>query len=152
MIRIQSSDQSGDRPFEGDNIQIYNNVIDGANFGKAAAVYIDDGAGTIRNVKIKNNVIMSARWGALISPAGHDVSGVEFTNNAMWGGGFAMDYGSGGFSSTANNFHFVPEFVQSGARPDPYYRPKPGSNLIDRGVNVGIPFQGGAPDLGAFEN
>jgi len=152
VFRIQSSDQSGDRPFEGDNIQIYNNVIDGANFGKAAAVYIDDGAGTIRNVKIKNNVIMSARWGALISPAGHDVSGVEFTNNAMWGGGFAMDYGSGGFSSTANNFHFVPEFVQSGARPDPYYRPKPGSNLIDRGVNVGIPFQGAAPDLGAFEN
>jgi hypothetical protein len=26
-----------------------------------------------------------------------------------------------------------------------------GSDLIDKGVNVGLPYLGGAPDLGAFE-
>jgi hypothetical protein len=27
----------------------------------------------------------------------------------------------------------------------------PGSTLIDKGTDVGLPFQGPAPDLGAFE-
>ena len=33
-----------------------------------------------------------------------------------------------------------------------FLRLKPGSSLIDAGVNVGLPFNGSAPDLGAFEN
>ena len=28
---------------------------------------------------------------------------------------------------------------------------RPGSKLVDRGVDVGLPFAGDAPDLGAFE-
>ena len=32
-----------------------------------------------------------------------------------------------------------------------YLRPVRGSDLIDRGVNVGLPFHASAPDLGAFE-
>ncbi len=33
----------------------------------------------------------------------------------------------------------------------PFLRPAPGSALIDAGVNVGRPYEGRAPDLGAFE-
>lgn len=32
-----------------------------------------------------------------------------------------------------------------------FLRPSPGSALIDAGVDVGLPFRGAAPDLGAFE-
>jgi hypothetical protein len=32
-----------------------------------------------------------------------------------------------------------------------FARLKPGSKLIDRGVNVGLPFTGSAPDLGPYE-
>ncbi len=36
-------------------------------------------------------------------------------------------------------------------RYDIYYTLSPGSPLIDAGTNVGLPFQGSAPDIGAFE-
>lgn len=33
----------------------------------------------------------------------------------------------------------------------PYLRPGPRSALIDKGTDVGLPYRGKAPDLGAFE-
>ena len=33
-----------------------------------------------------------------------------------------------------------------------FARPRPGGNLIDKGTDVGLPFLGSAPDLGAFES
>jgi hypothetical protein len=33
-----------------------------------------------------------------------------------------------------------------------FARPRPGGGLIDKGTNVGLPFQGAAPDLGAVES
>jgi len=39
-----------------------------------------------------------------------------------------------------------------GSLPDiPFMRLKPGSVLIDKGTDIGFPFKGSAPDLGAFE-
>jgi len=39
-----------------------------------------------------------------------------------------------------------------GSLPDlPNFRPRAGSALVDKGVAVGLPFKGKAPDLGAFE-
>lgn len=39
-----------------------------------------------------------------------------------------------------------------GSLPDlPNFRPRAGSALVDKGVDVGLPFKGKAPDLGAFE-
>jgi hypothetical protein len=34
----------------------------------------------------------------------------------------------------------------------PYLRLASGSTLIDKGTNVGLPYNGSAPDLGAFES
>jgi hypothetical protein len=34
----------------------------------------------------------------------------------------------------------------------PFLRPRPGGRLVDKGVNLGGPFAGTAPDLGAFES
>jgi hypothetical protein len=39
-----------------------------------------------------------------------------------------------------------------GSLPDvPMFHPSAASAVIDRGVDVGLPFRGKAPDLGAFE-
>ena len=40
----------------------------------------------------------------------------------------------------------------SGPRPAPYFAPRNGhSFVVDRGVDVGLPFEGNAPDIGAYE-
>jgi hypothetical protein len=40
-----------------------------------------------------------------------------------------------------------------GSLPDiPFMRPVTGGRLVDKGVNIGLPFSGSAPDLGAFES
>ncbi|MBI5771803.1 MAG: hypothetical protein HZA93_28790 [Verrucomicrobia bacterium] len=50
-----------------------------------------------------------------------------------------------------------PKGVDSPRLPDvclpelPFMRPEPGSRLLDAGISVELPFQGPAPDLGAFE-
>ncbi len=59
---------------------------------------------------------------------------------------------------TADDFvSIVPEGADGPRQPDgslpdiAFMRPKPGSPLVDAGINVGLPFKGPAPDLGAFE-
>jgi hypothetical protein len=59
---------------------------------------------------------------------------------------------------TADEFlSIVPDGVDGPRQPDgslpeiAFMRPKPGSRLIDAGINVERPFKGPAPDLGAFE-
>ncbi len=34
---------------------------------------------------------------------------------------------------------------------NPFLRPVPGGRLVDKGMNIGMPFYGSAPDLGAYE-
>lgn len=59
---------------------------------------------------------------------------------------------------TAADFASLNTLVATNARNEDYslpannlFRLAPGSALIDRGLNVGLPFNGDAPDLGAFE-
>jgi hypothetical protein len=44
-----------------------------------------------------------------------------------------------------------PTIMQAGTRPSPYYMPALRSSLIDAGLNVGLPYTGSAPDIGAYE-
>ncbi|HSQ46021.1 MAG TPA: right-handed parallel beta-helix repeat-containing protein [Lutibacter sp.] len=63
-----------------------------------------------------------------------------------------------GISVTAEDFESI-DYNQligprkaDGSLPDvSFFRLKAGSDLIDKGINVGLPFNGSAPDLGAFE-
>jgi hypothetical protein len=63
-----------------------------------------------------------------------------------------------GFSIKATDFLSLdPNGIDGPRRADgtlpalPFLRPSPGSVLIDAGVDVGLPYEGHAPDLGAFE-
>ena len=60
---------------------------------------------------------------------------------------------------TANDVQSVDETVAVAPRQAdgslpvwPFLRPVPGGRLIDKGVNIGEPYAGAAPDLGAFED
>ena len=139
--------------FYGSSIYIYNNVIDNTRNGLSQGIAIIDGAGDIDNIYIKNNIFMTVNMGVLIYPNSHSVSGVEFTNNVVYNGkGFTSDMSSGGFSVVKDNFTFAPDINATGQVPYPYYTPKgQAANIVNRGVNVGIPFSGSAPDIGAYE-
>jgi hypothetical protein len=64
-----------------------------------------------------------------------------------------------GFAATAQDFRsLAPAGVEGPRRPDgslpdvDFLKLSPGSKLIDAGVDVNLPFQGRAPDLGALES
>lgn len=76
------------------------------------------------------------------------------------GGGASASHNSWNLpvSVTASDFQSIPTTGWDAPRlPDgslpvlPYARLAAGSDLIDKGVNLGFPFTGAAPDLGAFE-
>lgn len=46
----------------------------------------------------------------------------------------------------------TPRRDDGGLPETPFLRPVPGGRLVDKGVNIGEPFAGSAPDLGAFES
>jgi hypothetical protein len=89
-------------------------------------------------------------------------------NNIAYGSGGTLSRLTGGTASSnswdlsvtanASDFENVMESAAEAARaadgslPGGFMRLAAGSDLIDAGVDVGLPFNGAAPDLGAFEN
>lgn len=135
-----------------DDIQIYNNIIDTVNavvWGGFGISVI--GNSTVTNMVIKNNVVLNAenRW--LYLQVG--VSGAVCSNNYHYGNGDSDNYWSIGPGNViSNNTHGDPEINRSGDRPDPYYSPfSQSANIVDSGTDVGLPFFGIAPDVGAYE-
>ena len=95
-------------------------------------------------------------------------SGVNaFTNNISYlGGGIDIVAGSiqvsnswqNGLSVSASDFvsldaslAFVPRNADYSLPTNGFARLAAGSDMIDNGINVGLPFNGSAPDLGAYE-
>lgn len=55
------------------------------------------------------------------------------------------------FLSTDYTWALTPRRDDGGLPETPFLRPVPGGRLVDKGVNLGRPFNGSAPDLGAYE-
>jgi len=53
--------------------------------------------------------------------------------------------------SVAVSYALAPRGADGSLPANPFLRPVPGGRLIDRGINLGEPYAGAAPDLGAFE-
>jgi len=71
---------------------------------------------------------------------------------------FDIEKSTSGTTLTDNDFlnldisQLIYTRKSEGSLPDiTFMHPAPGSGLIDKGVNVGLPFNGIAPDIGAFE-
>lgn len=57
----------------------------------------------------------------------------------------------GDFDTLDKSLAYAPRQADGSLPQNQFARLKPGSRLIDQGVDVGLPFAGSAPDLGAFE-
>jgi hypothetical protein len=55
------------------------------------------------------------------------------------------------FLTVDEAFAVAPRRDDGGLPETPFFRPVPGGRLVDKGVNIGMPFYGSAPDLGTFE-
>lgn len=160
--------------YELKNYIIRNNIIANVNrtpgfgFGKSAGVFVPDAAS---NLKIYNNVFdtmgnglnldaatgVDVKNNVFLNTLGADVengSNVTFMNNlkyhtdpqkANWNLTGGPTLGSG-------NILGDPGFKKTGNRWDTYYQPASASSLVvDKGVNVGLPYNGSAPDIGRWE-
>jgi hypothetical protein len=148
-------------PIEVDGIVIRNNLI--LNHAENAILVAYEGR--IRNISIYNNVLYGNDIGVEISAG--DVDGVAIKNNIFLSNRYAQTNISSRINNLtiSHNLYHQPASVGSGASDDsPVYGDplfvnpagmdfhlQAGSPAIDTGVDVGLPYNGAAPDLGAFE-
>lgn len=76
-------------------------------------------------------------------------SGTLSTNNSWQVVSPAVD--TTDFLSVDASFAIAPRRDDGGLPETPFFRPVPGGRLVDKGVSVGMPYVGSAPDLGAYE-
>jgi hypothetical protein len=103
-----------------------------------------------------------------IDPAGAAISLGILRNNLAYGGSYLVQNMGGADAQnnswnlqvTVNSADFqsmsldgwdAPRLPDGSLPPLPYLHLAAGSDLIDKGVDVGLPYSGAAPDLGAFE-
>jgi len=116
------------------NIEIYNNTIYG-NGGDG--IYLSN----VHNVLIKNNIIVSDQGFHI----GKDTQAhsVSIDHNLFWPVPLRLDN-----VEATNSIVADPIFIDPSNR---NFWLQEGSPAIDAGVDMGLPYQGNAPDLGAFE-
>jgi len=132
------------------NVKFYNNTVEfsGTRTTNLIAIY----GGASDNVEIKNNLIINSNTSYNYYPnkvlylEKGTITNLEVTNNFL--SNLPLENLAG---TVKNNLSGDPGINKAGTRPLPYYLPAKGSPVIDSGVNVGLPFLGSAPDIGAHE-
>lgn len=149
---------------------IFTNVVRQPQFGfgKSAGVFVPDAA---QNIKIYNNVFdrmgnglnldgatgVEVRNNVFLNTQGADVengSSVTFTSNLKYHTdpqkvNFNL---TGGPTLGTGNITGNPGFKNAGDRWGNYYQPASSTSLVvNTGVNVGLPYNGTAPDIGKWE-
>jgi hypothetical protein len=140
------------------DINIYNNVIDNVKNTRwegTGIVLNPKGGSTWQRFNVKNNIIMN-NDGAGIRATGSTLSSIksiQVTRNCFYGNKGGDIYLNGTSSpSVYSNLYTSPGIQWSGLKPTPYYFPANSTaNIVDAGTNVGLPFSGSAPDIGAYE-
>jgi hypothetical protein len=126
------------------DIQVFNNTVYCADAGDRASSIFDTGAAAgITNWAFRNNLIIApaSQPRALYPPA--SAAKVTATHNLCLN---ITGLPPGNFSGND------PGFTATGALPWPYYTPASvASYVVDRGLDVGLPFTGAAPDIGAYD-
>ena len=133
------------------NVKLYNNTIEfsGTQTMNVVGAY----GGSSDNVDVCNNLFINSNTSYSYYPNQlvHLENGASLTNLQVKNNNFKNLPVGNVSGSYSNNTTTDPKILQSGNRADPYYTPQSGSTLIDGGINVGFPFTGSAPDIGAFE-
>lgn len=138
------------------NVKLYNNTIEftGTKTMNVVGVY----GGASNGIDIKNNLIINSNTGysyyqnqLVHKESSASVSNLTVQNNHLSN----LDLNVGGLnvlSTSYGNLTGDPKITKTGSRPTPYYVPATGSPLINKGVNVGYPYSGTSPDIGAYES
>ncbi len=131
-----------------ENISILNNTVylvnsDRHNFPTSFL----EVSGEVNNWQVKNNVVFSVDAAAPNKPSAFSrgslpETGMDISDNVAWK---VTKVPSG--TQEAD-----PQLALRGEKPDAYYAAGGAeSYVVDRGAEVGFPFEGTAPDLGAYE-
>lgn len=113
---------------------------------KTAADYLTDVPGY--NHVIKNNISLAPR-SAGSDITSYDASQCVITNNTFLNPGITVD--TNDFLSVDTALLVAPRQPNGDLPNNDFMRLKATGNLVDKGVDIGFPFNGAAPDLGAFE-
>ena len=132
------------------NIYVYNNTVTFADAGDRAGAILSApnrdsrDNNNIENWVARNNVFIApvSQPRKLFRENGADPD-IAATDNLMVN---VANVPAG------NSVDIAPRFLKEGDRPWPFYTPADvDSPLVDRGTDVGLPFLGAAPDIGAYE-
>jgi hypothetical protein len=118
----------------------YNNTSIGNGYG-FNMLGIDPSGAAINLGILRNNI---AYGGTLVT----NVSGADDANNS-WNLGVSVT--TADFQSVSTEGWDAPRLPDGSLPPLPQFHLVKGSDLIDKGVKLGLPYTGAAPDLGAFE-
>lgn len=134
------------------DVRIFNNTIEYQSGKKVNFVGLYGGES--KNIQITNNLLMNTATPENDSADefihlenGATIKNLEVSTNLLQQ--LAIGKSTGGYKG--NVIADDPEISKEGSRPSPYYHPREGSILIDGGTDTGYPYEGNAPDIGAFE-
>jgi hypothetical protein len=106
--------------------------------------------GLHNNINMNNNIMVDPAGSAGTVMLMGVVGAATFTNsNCSYNIGYRCNFTQG--ITGTNNIDDDPDFVGSGNKPAPWFQLQAGSPAINAGINVGLPYNGAAPDMGAFE-
>lgn len=119
------------------SVTVYNNISykNGINYGFGQAV-----ASGSKHI-FKNNISLSGG-------SADSIANATSTNNT-WNSGLAAS--SSDFASLDTSLATAARNADGSLPSNNLFRLSSSSKMIDKGVNVGLPYLGSAPDLGAFE-
>jgi parallel beta-helix repeat protein len=158
---ILSAGESTSLAVEMDGVIVRRNIVTNCSDGITVRYY-----GQIRNIDIYNNTVYDNRSNG-ISVSAYDVDDVTIKNNILSSNGNRQISISSSLTHlvVSHNLYHQPESIGSGANDDApvfgdplFVNPSAGdfhlqanSPAIDAGVDVGLPYSGAAPDIGAYE-
>jgi hypothetical protein len=159
-IIIGSGSADGIIPIDG--VVVRNNLIIN-NSERGIYIYKK---GDNKNIEIYNNTIYGNGGDGIYIPSGSNTRDVSIKNNIFAQNGFNIRIDNVDNLIVSHNLYYQPSSVGNGAIDDtPIYKDplfvnaddgdfhlKKNSPAIDAGVDVGIVYNGNAPDLGAFES
>ncbi len=136
-------------------IQIINNTIDGIRSGVFAGIMVQqqDGAqgdAILRDVVVANNMVLNNP--SYSGTTQGTVQNLQIERNLFWRNGF-NDW-NGGSANDVSTIIGDPMIAGPSGTYNGYQIPLDNmdqSAAVDAGLNVGLPYVGGGPDIGAFE-
>lgn len=133
------------------DVQIYNNTFSSPLSEAALFIYMNAGT-TVRRIEFTNNIVKDVRNYGYVTFFTNDGIKSNFTikNNLLYqnANSNAISLQSGATLPTSSTItgNIIANPLLNAA-----FHPQVGSPAINAGINVGIPFNGVAPDIGFFE-